>query len=77
MPSAERAGRRVSLRRQPAEYASGDERTGSDRDSEGALPVKQVMMVLVLAFIVGACGVKNDPKSPGKSYYPRSYPTKQ
>lgn len=39
--------------------------------------MKQILLAMVLAALVASCGVKNDPKSPGKSDYPRNYPTKQ
>ena len=50
---------------------------GSGRESEGALPVKQIFLVMLLTILVSSCGVKNDPKSPGNSDYPRNYPAKQ
>jgi len=42
--------------------------------------VRKVLTALILAMMtltVVSCGVKNDPKAPGKSTYPRSYPATQ
>lgn len=44
------------------------------------MSMKHVMTALILAlmaFSAASCGVKNDPKAPGKSQYPRSYPATQ
>lgn len=39
--------------------------------------MKEILLAIVLAVLVASCGVKNDPKSPSDSDYPRTYPTKQ
>lgn len=39
--------------------------------------VMTVLIVTLMAFSAASCGVKNDPKAPVKSNYPRSYPATQ